>query len=207
MGPLMTIPPPLFPSSPEPSFSEPATSAPTPPKPPSWWRRNRLALVILAVLVPVTAAGVTWNEWHWYFGYGALPIIPVDVEEDDTAELAGATWGPVRGGELKDFSGLDVPDGSTVIAAAIPVDPDAEGVGCDVPVLVEQATGREWRPARSEIGLSWSADEPGNCVPDTAAPYEMIVPFVVPDDIEGPFWVEVSPYGGGGSFLRFPLEP
>lgn len=200
MGP-MTIPiPPAAPA---------ALAAPTPAPAPgiSWWRRNRLALVALAVLIPGTAVGIGWHEWHQYYGFDARPFQPVVVEDGDTAELLGATWGPVRGGELDDLSGFDVPADVKVIAVGIPVDAGATGVSCSTPVLVHQETGREWGTARAEIGLLSDPDEPESCVKSEKGSYELIVPFVVPDDVEGPFWVDVWPQEAGGSFLRFPLEP
>lgn len=200
MGPPMTIPPPpLPPAAPEP--------APVPTRPMSWWRRNRLALLALLVLLPATVAAVGWQEWYQYFGFGARPVTAVPVAEDDTAVLADATWGPVRGGEIDDVSGLDVPEGTRLIAVAVPVDAHAEGVACETPKLVEQSTGREWRPVRLEIGLSSSTEEPETCLSEQAGSYELIVPFVLPADAEGPFWVDVRPYSAGGSFLRFAFEP
>lgn len=182
------------------------TPQPMPVAPPSWWRRNRLALIALAILVPGTAVGIGWHEWHQYYGFEARPFQPVVVEEEGTADLAGATWGPIRGGEIGDTSGLDVPDGATVIAVGIPVAAGTDGVRCDGPVLVDQATGREWRTARSEIGLLSDSAEPEFCLKSQKGDYELILPFVVPDDVEGPFWVDVWPQEAGGSFLRFTLE-
>lgn len=199
----MTIPPP----PPPPVPPEEPTTVDAPVKPPSWWRRNTLALVALAVLLPATAVAVGWQEWYQYFGFGARAVTAVVVPEDETTDLAGAAWGPVRGGEIEDVSGLDVPPHTRLIAVALPVDPGTEGIGCETPMLVEQSTGREWSPVRAEIGLDWSADEPETCLSDQADAYELIVPFVVPDDVEGPFWVDVRPYAGGGSFVRFEFEP
>ena len=180
---------------------------PVPANVPSWWRRNLVALIALAVLLPATAATIGWQEWYQYFGFGARASAAVEVTDGDTAELAGATWGPIRGGEITDVSGLDVPDGTRLIAAGIPVDASIEGIGCDSPTLVEASTGREWRPVRSEIGLQYDPDEPERCLSEDAGEYELIVPFVVPDDAEGPFWVDVMPYDAGGSFVRFSFEP
>jgi hypothetical protein len=194
----MTIPPPPT-REPAPVFDPPA-------KPPSWWRRNRLALIALAVLVPGTVAGIGWHEWHQYYGFEARPFQPIVVEKGDSAELVDAEWGPVRGGEIEDLSGFDVPDDAKVIAAGIPVDPGPDGVSCETPVLVHQATGREWRTARSEIGLLYDAAEPETCLKSQKGDYELIVPFVVPDDVEGPFWVDVWPQEACGTFLRFALE-
>jgi len=196
----MTIPPPPVPPTPPPTPEAPA-------RPPSWWRRNRLALVALAILVPATAFAVGWQEWRQYFAFDGRPVTPIAVEEGDSKDTAGASWGPVRGGEITDVAGLDVPPDTRLIAVAVPADPDTDGLICDTPVLVEQKTGREWRPVRSEIGLESDPTEPERCMPDQTSPYELVVPFVVPDDVEGPFWVDVWPQRAGGSFLRFSFEP
>ena len=199
----MTIPPP---PAPAPGAATPAAvTAHT--RRPSWWRRNRLALIALAVLVPATALGIGWFEWYQFYGYDARPFRPVAVDEGGTAELGGATWGPVRAVEVTDTSGFDVPDGSTLIGVAVPVDADEAGVWCPSPRLVQQQTGREWESVRWEIGLKYNPDEPEKCVSDETAPYELIVPFVVPDDVEGPFWVDVWPEAAGASFLRFVIDP
>ncbi|QNA93652.1 hypothetical protein [Microbacterium sp. Se63.02b] len=157
--------------------------------------------------LPATAVAVGWQEWYQYFGFAARAVTPVVVAEGETTDLAGAGWGPVRGGEIEELSGLDVPPDTRLIAVGVPVDPDAEGIGCDTPTLVEQSTGREWSPVRAEIGLDWSADEPETCLSEQDGAYELIVPFVVPDEVEGPFWVDVRPYDAGGSFVRFEFEP
>lgn len=199
----MTIPPPLVPPAPQ---EQPPAADPS-PKRPSWWRRNALALVALALLLPATAVAVGWQEWYQYFGFGARETTAVVVSAEETTDLADAEWGPVRGGEIEDVSGLDVPKDTRLIAVAVPVDPGSKGIGCETPTLVEQSTGREWSPVRAEIGLPWSADEPETCLSEQAGAYELIVPFVIPEDVEGPFWVDVRPYTGGGSFVRFEFEP
>lgn len=194
----MTIPP-LPPVHDE----EPAAPA----KAPSWWRRNLVSLIALTAILPVTAAVIGWQEWYQYFGFGTRAVTAVEVADGETADLAGAIWGPIRGGEITDLSGLDVPDGTRLIAAGIPVDASTEGIGCGAPTLVEASTGREWRPVRSEIGLLSDPDEPEQCLSAEPGEYELIVPFVIPVDAEGPFWVDVMPYDAGGSFVRFSFEP
>lgn len=194
----MIIPEPITP------HTEPA--APTVRR--SWWRRNALALVVVAVLIPATALVIGGRNWYESYGYGNLPYKPIMVEEKGDAEFVGATFGPVRSGLIEDLTGFDVPPDAKVIAAAVPVHTGAEGVSCSV-VLVEQKTGREWRPSRTEIGLMYDPDEPEYCTTADIGDYELIVPFVVPEDAEGPFWVDVRSPGelSGGSFLRFSIDP
>jgi len=196
----MTIPPPPVPAE---SSDAPAVAA----RAPGWWRRNRLALIALVILVPATAAAIGWQEWYQYFGFGARPVSAVEVDEDESIEFAGATWGPIRGGEIADVTGLDVPRDSRLIAVAVPVQASTEGIGCATPTLVEQSTGRGWDPVRDRIGLEYDSDEPTTCNSSEAGDYELILPFVVPDDADGPFWVDIMPYDAGGSYLRFSFEP
>lgn len=202
----MTIPTPLRPI---------AHAERTPPaRRPGWWRANRLALVALLVLVPLIGVGVWWNEWYSYYGYGARKVTAVQVPEDGTIELGGATWGPLKSGEAEDTSGLDMPAGTRLLIASVPVKPDGRAVTCDSPLLVQQGTGREWAPLRSEVGIPSSSDEPERCVNDLAdpedpasvKPYSMVVGFVVPDDVDGPFWLDVDP-AGDERFVRFSLNP
>lgn len=207
----MTIPPPPPgpPALPQPPTPQalPAAADPVARRPRGWWRRNRFALLALAVLVPVTVAGVGWYEWHQYFGYGARPFQPVVAADSDAVELAGAEWGPVRAAEIEDLNGLDVPPKTKIIAAAVPVDPGEDGVYCSAPALVQQSSGREWLPLREEIGLQYNADEPASCSSIETTPYEMILAFVLPEDVEGPFWVDVAPQGADGRFVRFSVDP
>lgn len=174
----------------------------------NWWRRNAAALGILAVLVPATVLTIGWREWHEVYDNAGRRTFAIEVPVDGTTELAGATWGPVRSGALEDLSGLDAPAGTRVIAAAIMVSPDGhDPVACMRPVLVEQSTGRQWNEMRIELGFDYNPDEPTACVSDATEPYEIFVPFVVPDDAEGPFWVDVAPLGVGSTFVRFAIEP
>lgn len=196
----MTIPP-----VPVPVSVSSGTAGPS--KAPSWWRRNLVALIAMVVLVPATAAAIGWQEWYQYFGFGARAFSAVEVAEGDTAELGGAIWGPVRGGVVEELTGLDVPAGTRLIGVAVPVRASTAGIGCQMPTLVEQSTGREWHSVRLEIGLPWSADEPETCISEEAGSYDLILPYVVPEDATGPFWVDVEPYGVGGEFLRFSFEP
>lgn len=180
-------------------------SGDAPPAGVSWWRRNRLPLLVVALLIPALAAGVT--GFQWFISYGSAPggVVAQGAEGEPTM-LDGATWGPVRSGWIRDDAGLDVPDGARVFAAIVPVDPDSSGVRCSTPRLVQQSTGREWSPLRAEIGLGFNADEHDMCPSDAADPYELAVAFVLPEEAEGPFWVEI-PVGVEGGTLRFPVDP
>lgn len=172
-----------------------------------WWRRNTAALIALGVLVPVSAVAIGWEGWQDYHLH--RNTIPIDVEAGESVDLLETTWGPIRASEIADVTGLDAPSGAKVIAAAIPVDPHGDRPGCTAPTLVQQSTGIRWAQARGELGVGYSADEPTTCVTleDAEQPYQLIVPFVVPSDAEGPFWIEVAPLDAEPSVIRFEVDP
>ncbi|WP_417555095.1 hypothetical protein [Microbacterium sp.] len=202
----MTIPTPLTPI---------AHHEHTPvPRRRGWWRTNALALTALLVLVPAIGVGVWWNEWNAYYGFGARKVAAVQVPKDGTVELGGATWGPLKAGEAKDTSSMNLPSGTRFVIAIVPVAPDGKSVSCEAPLLIQQSTGREWSPLRTEVGIPFSDDEPDHCVNDLAdpddktsvKPYSIVVGFVVPEDVTGPFWLDVDPFGDD-RFVRFSLNP
>lgn len=171
-----------------------------------WWRRNRLALLAVAVLVPVIGLGIPRFEWQ--IGYSMAPAqTPVEVADEGTLDLRDATWGPIRSDEIDDLTGLDMPPDTKLIAAVIPVDPDAGSkVACNPPRLVQQSTGREWKPVRSEIGIPYAAEERDTCDSTTTEPYQLVVGFVLPEDVSGPFWLEVTSLTDP-TFVRFSIDP
>ncbi|WP_460796420.1 hypothetical protein [Microbacterium sp. GXF0217] len=179
-----------------------------------WWRRNRIALIALAVLIPVTTAtlvGVAWSRYYLY-----EPTIPLAAGEDESLELADTTWGPVRAVDVTDVEELTAPSDARVIAVALPVDPHGESPSCFSPVLVEQDTGRRWQQMNNALSIPYSPDEHITCItpeedengePGPVVPYEIIVGYIVPEDAAGLFWVEVGELDSYPSFLRFSVEP
>lgn len=180
------------------------------------WPRNAAALVALAVLVPASAAAIGWREWVGAYdtsGQHVYAVLPAG--DEDTVDLDDTTWGPVRAGVFTAADGLPVPDGAKVIAVKITVDNHDldEPSGCGSPVLVEQSSGRQWSEMSLALDLPYDPDSPTLCSTDTSAdygvsgPYEMLVPFIVPEDAEGPFWFDVAPYDTEPSFARFSIAP
>lgn len=173
-----------------------------------WWRRNAVELGALIVLTPVTLGAVVWDGWQDNNLF--QNTIPIDVADGDSLDLVGANWGPVRASELSDTSGFDMPTDSRILAAAIPVDPHGKPPSCHAPTLVQQSTGIRFPESRAALGLPWSSEEPTMCVTGeegTVSPYELIVPFIVPPDAEGPFWVEVASADAVPSVIRFWVDP
>ncbi|WP_164234790.1 hypothetical protein [Microbacterium hydrocarbonoxydans] len=193
-----------------------------------WWRTNALPVGILAVLLPASVLSIGWRDWTIAHSVAFDRTTPIVAEDGGTADLSGATWGPIRAAVIHDTSGMTLPPHTQVIGVAIPVDTDpADPVRCDRPILTEQSTGRQWNEMSVELGFVYSATEHASCDFEATGAYEIIVPFVVPDDVEGPFWVDVVPYnevgadgsvdsptdggtggtGQDGRFVRFSIDP
>lgn len=177
-----------------------------------WWRSNAVALVVLALLLPATVLGTGWWQWKYAFPDSGRPLWAVDATKSGTVDLAKSTWGPVKSKALTDTTGLDVPKDARVILVGVDVTPhDDKGTSCNQPKLVEQRTGREWGTVRSELGVLYNSDEPETCVTFTdeeqAEPYRLVLPFVVPDDAKGPYWVVIEPRLHGSKYVRFSIDP
>lgn len=187
-----------------------------------WWRTNALSLSILLVLVPASAWSITWNARNNQNSIYLDRITPNLVEPGETTELAGATWGPIRSAVIHDTTGMTVPSGTKVVGIAIPVDIDpSDPVRCDRPLLIEQDSGRQWNEMSYELGLEVRSTDAIDCLFDSLEDYEIIVPFIVPEDSVGPYWVDVVPYsdsiagadaadggtGTDGRFVRFSIDP
>lgn len=178
----------------------------------SWWRRNALALGALVALLPVTVAVIAGTEWRDFF-FERPYSEPVYADEDGVVEFAGNEWGPADIKGVIDSSGLNVPEGTKVLVGIIPVDEGAVTPGesptlCIPPILVSQKDGREWTEMRTRLGLPMLGSEPTDCTPEVAGePYQILAPFVVPEDVEGPFWLDVRVSGQKSEFVRFSVDP
>ncbi|MDR6866804.1 hypothetical protein J2Y69_001403 [Microbacterium resistens] len=178
-----------------------------------WWRRNAIALGAVAVLAPMTIAAVGGYEWYEnvFSGPASVPV-DADPSGDGTIDIGGAIWGPAKGVVVTDTQGLDLPEGTVLIGVTIPVEPqhpraEGEPAYCMAPRLVEQRSGREWLQVRAELGLPYLAEEPYDCTLQEGDPFQLVIPYVVPADAEGPFWVEVPVPSADPSFARFSIDP
>lgn len=163
-----------------------------------WWRRNAPALVALAVLVPVTAGVIAWQEFHTSFDGRHWQV--TTVRAGASIELGGATIGPATLVAVPADAGLDAPEASLALAAQLTVVPGAEPVSCARPRLVEPATGREWESEYAPLG--WSGE--ASCY-EATSPVFLYVPFVVPADA-GPFAVELEILHDGPELLHLLVD-
>ncbi|GAA2884498.1 hypothetical protein [Microbacterium esteraromaticum] len=197
----------------------------------SWWKANAVALGMLVVLLPAGAVAIGWKDWTAANSTAFNRVTPVIASDGETVELSGATWGPIRSAAIHDTEGMTTPPNTRVIGVAIPVKPDpvdpedpSDPVKCNSPLIIEQSTGRQWNESSFELGFDYSSTEYRECDSTVTEPYEIIVPFAIPEDAEGPFWIDVVPYNGfgkdgelldpdeggtgvDGRFVRFEIDP
>ena len=156
------------------------------PAAPNWLRRNAVALIVVAVLLPVTAAAVSLNAWQ-----DLLATTTTTVPSGETVRFGTADVGDARAR----FDGTvdELPQGTRVVATQIDIDPRGEDFTCFAPVLRETTgAGREWNDSTSSLDRPYNPDRVTYCTSDEHAPYTLEVDYLVPDDADGPFVLELS---------------
>lgn len=167
--------------------------------PRGWWRRNATALIALAVLAPATFGVITWYEAST--NATLAHVVPIEVDPGEAYDYAGATWGPVTARELPVTAEYDIPQGARVLEVTIPVVPGDEEPPCFPPTLLETGGAhREWDQAG--ILLGWSDT---SCVLMGTEPFDVVAPFVLPADAEGPFAVDLELATDPPATLRLPV--
>lgn len=188
-----------------------ATAETVPPR--SWWRRNRLALAALVVLLPAVPAVIFHSTWSSYFG--ARPSAPVAAEEGTETAFAGANW-RVQGWTTaiagsSEATVLGVPSDADLVLARVALDPGSNaGPACRVSLVHTDADGgiQRWsgisgRPItyRPEPGIA------DGCTPNATEPYLFDIAFAVPAGTSGPFRLDVEVSAELPRYLELPLTP
>ena len=169
-----------------------------------WWRRNALALVAVAVLLPVTGAVIAGNEW-WAWNQ-ARPVFATTAQPGDDIVFAGATWGPATAAITSPGPDDEVPSGTRLVVVEVPVAPDGEGIGCLRPTLRElSGEGRQWNDATSYV--EWDYELDTSCDSESTGPFALSLPFLIPDDAEGPFGIDIQVGDQLPGFLRLVVAP
>lgn len=169
----------------------------------AWWRRNGIALLALAVLVPVGGIGVAQHERTALTGSGKDPVT---ADAAGAVELAGITVGPARA-EFESRAGA--PDGTRVVTVHLPVDTHGDDLSCLPPVLREaDGLQRSWRESALELGLdSFDAERPTSCPADGERWFTLVTSYLVPADATGPFDVDLTWADALPAFARLRVAP
>jgi hypothetical protein len=165
-----------------------------------WWRRNAVALAAVAVLLPATVAVVAVQEGSGAGGASHEIVVPLG----ESIEYSEATVGPADAEFVDDPL---APRGTRVVRVTVEVVPDpAEPIACKKPLLREvSGLQREWEESSYELGRGY--EELTFCSSDEIAPYSLVLDYVVPDDADGPFTVDVDSVAGWPVLARLQVEP
>ncbi|WP_213815363.1 hypothetical protein [Glaciihabitans sp. dw_435] len=167
----------------------PATVA-TPPAPRSWWRRNRIALLVVVVLLPATLAITFAQQWLSYFDQ--RPSRPVDLSTSKTVDFADTGWRIVSTTRVAASSseGADraLPPGTDLVSVTVDVTPhglsgDDNSPMCTVRLEDFHGTGedRSWSTVTSgAISLAGNGPDNVGCDSEESGPYSFTAEFVVP---------------------------
>lgn len=168
-----------------------------------WWRRNAISLAAIAVLLPVTVGVIAVNEWsEWDLGHATKPIT---VPAGETVSYAGATIGPARAEFTDDPL---APPGTRVVSTTVLVDPGDSPIVCRTPHLREaEGAGRQWDEASLELERDFDAARNTFCSSEMPIRYSLTLDYLVPDDAEGPFVIELESGEELPVFVRLTIEP
>ncbi|WP_435747156.1 hypothetical protein [Microbacterium sp. PMB16] len=159
----------------------------------SWWRRQRLALVSLLV---AAAAVVGVHVW--------LDVLPasggpaVIAAEDGAADIAGQTLDL----DAARWDEFEAPEGSRTLSIRLDAGGGADATTCGQLTIAEAQGDRVWSNARRVLDVPFDAGE-SSCL-EGSGPYVILAVFLLPDDADGPFLLDVP---GDGEIARFVVEP
>lgn len=160
----------------------------------NWWRRQRTALIALAVAA-TTCAGV--HVW--------LDVLPT-LEDEDVTMVAPGRSADLAGQQLSlsstAWGEFEAPDGMRSLSVLLSASGGSDASICGATSLTEPATGRVWLDGRSLVDVPYERGE-SSCTVESGS-YDVLAVFVVPDDAAGPFELDVP---GDGDVARFVIEP
>ncbi|KRA24647.1 hypothetical protein ASD65_09665 [Microbacterium sp. Root61] len=169
-----------------------------------WWRRNALALGVLVVLAPATAAAISFTAWNsWDEGH---PTRPITVPLGSSVVFSGSQIADAQARFDGEVDGT--PAGARVVSVTIEIDPQDREFHCASPTLREvSGAQRQWEEASFELDRPYDEDRVTYCDPDLRAPYTLSLDYLVPEDASGPFALEFSTAEALPEYLRLLLEP
>lgn len=159
----------------------------------SWLRRQRVALLALAVAIVAVVGAYVWLD--------VLPgIRPAGrvIEADSTADVAGQTLS-LSGAEWGEF---EAPEGTRSLSVRMTSSGGPEAGSCTISIS-EPSTSRTWLSSRDGLDVPYDEDE-RSCTIEGSS-YRILAVFLLPDDAEGPFLLDVE--DGDHVTARFLVEP
>ena len=160
----------------------------------TWWRRQRRALIALAIAAVAMLGATVWLD--------IVPSIrPTDrvIQAESTVDIAGQTLtlGPTEWGEF------ETPEGSRTLSIRLQSSGGSQASLCGQTTLTEIDSARTWLSSRKGLDVS-SADGENSCLPETAS-YRILLTFLLPEDADGPFLLDIE--GSDQDLARFRIDP
>ena len=166
----------------------------------AWWRRNAVALAVIALLVTVGLFAVDTLE------FGTVRNAEREVAAGAVTSIADWDFGPVTI-EPAEAADVGAPSGTEPVVVTIRVDRGHRFLGCTAPAIVEPATGRNWM---SVTTLDWvpPVGAQTTCTSRTGVPYDLVALVLLPGGVGDDLVVELSTASNaaGGLDLRFAVD-
>lgn len=160
----------------------------------TWWRRQRRALIALAIAAVAMLGATVWLD--------VLPSIrPTDrvIEAESSVDIAGQTLtlGPAEWGEF------ETPEGSQTLSVRLSSTGGSAADRCGQITLTETDSDRSWLSSREDLDVSYDEGE-SSCIAEPAS-YRILLTFLLPDDADGPFLLDIE--GSDDDLARFRIDP
>lgn len=161
----------------------------------TWLRSQRIALMALMFSAIAVAGVYLWLDVQPVTERNSVTII---AAHDGVAEIAGQELA-LESARWDEFS---APDGSRVLSIRMSASGGPDATTCGAATLSEPNGGRTWLDADDVIDVPYDSGL-SRCT-DESAPYGIISVFLVPDDADGPFVLDVP--GERHVVARFVIE-
>lgn len=161
----------------------------------TWWKRQRVALAALGIAAVAVVGVYAWTDILPASGDADAVV----VSADDEIELAGQTLEVVS----VRWDEFDAPDGMRTLSIGLRASGGQDAGMCGSTSLSEIDGDREWRDARRLLDVPWEAGE-SSCGAEVAS-YRILSVFLLPDDADGPFLLNLS--GDIGEHVGVVVEP
>lgn len=159
----------------------------------TWWRRQRIPLIALAVALAATIGVHVW-----------LDVLP--TRSGETTSVAPGAIADIAGQHVEltstRWDELDGPDGMRVLSVSLAASGGENATACGSLTLTDTTTGRVWVDGGPLLDERPDRDQ-STCAAESGS-YDVLAVFVLPDDAAGPFELDVP---GDGEIARFRLEP
>jgi hypothetical protein len=162
----------------------------------TWLRRQRAALIALMSSAIAVACVHLWLDVQPVSERHSVSFVAVEA---GSAEIAGQELS-FRSARWDEFP---APEGMRTLSIRLRASGGPEAELCGDVTLTEVHGSRTWTDADDLVDVPYDEGE-SYCIAESA-PYDIISVFVVPGDVDGPFFLDIA--GRDRAVARFRVEP